>query len=83
MEASLRRIAAGVEALNPVDFLLGVMRNNEFPLDVRLDAAVKVAPYMHPRLQAVVHTPNPAGLNELAQLLVELDGSTRGLPREH
>ena len=39
--------------LLPLDFLLGVMRNPRRPLHERLDAAVKAAPYVHPRLKAV------------------------------
>jgi len=68
-----------IEGSDPVDFMLNVMRNPHVPLDMRLDAAAKVAPFVHPRLQAVVHAQEP-GQSELAELIAELDGTSRGLP---
>jgi hypothetical protein len=39
--------------LNPVDFMLAVMRTPHFPVSTRLDAAAKAAPYKNPRLSSV------------------------------
>lgn len=39
--------------LTPLDFMLGVMRNEANPQDVRLDAAHKAAPYVHAKLASV------------------------------
>ncbi len=42
--------------LTPLDYMLSVLRNENNPADVRLDAANKAAPYVHPKLAAVEHT---------------------------
>src|SRR3977135_1262750 len=47
-EAQIR--AAG---LTPLDFMLSVMRNTEASTEIRLDAAARAAPYVHPRLASV------------------------------
>ena len=44
-------VAAGGDT--PLDFLLAVMRGNDAPLDVRLEAAKAAAPYVHPKLASV------------------------------
>lgn len=52
--ATLRRqeeVAAS--GLTPLDYLLSVMRDEAVPREERVDAANKVAPYVHPRLAAV------------------------------
>jgi hypothetical protein len=41
------------QAGTPLEFLMGVYRNEALPIDLRLDAAGKAAPYVHPRLAAV------------------------------
>jgi hypothetical protein len=69
-----------IEGSDPVDFMLNVMKNPGVPLDMRLDAAARVAPFVHPRLQAVMHTQNLSGKSELQELIEELDGTSRGLP---
>lgn len=53
--AKTRKIAdkAADEGLTPLEYLLGVMRNEETPAPVRLDAAKAAAPFIHPRLSAV------------------------------
>ncbi len=42
--------------LAPLDYMLSVMRDENNPRDVRLDAANKAAPYVHPKLTAVEHS---------------------------
>jgi hypothetical protein len=37
----------------PLEFLTSVYRNEALPIDRRIDAAGKAAPYVHPRLAAV------------------------------
>ena len=50
----LRALAAGqLPAGTPLEFLTGVYRNEALPIDLRIDAASKAAPYVHPRLAAV------------------------------
>jgi hypothetical protein len=46
-------LAAG---LSPLEFLLSVMRNDEYPLMLRVDAAGKAAQYVHPKLAQVEHS---------------------------
>ncbi len=36
-----------------MEFLESVYRNEALPIDLRIDAACKAAPYVHPRLAAV------------------------------
>lgn len=43
----------------PLDFLLRVMREDTVPALIRIDCAKIAAPYLHQRLQAVVHTGDP------------------------
>ena len=38
---------------SPLEFLTSVYRNEALPIDLRIDAASKAAPYVHPRLAAV------------------------------
>jgi hypothetical protein len=42
--------------LTPLDYMLQVMRDENKSADVRLDAANKAAPYVHPKLAAVEHS---------------------------
>jgi hypothetical protein len=53
-KASVAR-AEEVEAsgLTPLDFMLGAMRDEEQPINIRLDAAKAAAQYVHPKLSAV------------------------------
>ena len=37
----------------PLDYMLQVMRDEEAPTELRLDAAARAAPYVHPRLSSV------------------------------
>ncbi len=55
-EASIK--ASG---LTPVDYMLSVMRDGSNPTDMRLDAANKVAPYVHPKLASIEHTGKDGG----------------------
>ena len=52
--AKAAEIAAS--GLTPLDFMLVVMRDEDRPFPVRLDAAKSAAPYIHPRLAAVEHS---------------------------
>lgn len=49
---------AEIEAsgLTPLQFMLTVMRDEQKPFDVRLDAAKSAAPYIHPKLAAIEHS---------------------------
>lgn len=49
--AKAAEIAAS--GLTPLDFMLAVLRDESAERDVRLDAASKAAPYVHPKLANV------------------------------
>lgn len=43
----------------PLEYLLGVMNNEEVPRDSRIDAAKAAAPFVHAKLQAIqIESPN-------------------------
>jgi len=47
--------------MTPLDYMLKVMRDEENPAEMRLDAAHKAAPYVHPKLASVEHTGKDGG----------------------
>jgi hypothetical protein len=55
MEARIR--ASGMD---PLAFLIALMRNAKAPLELRFEAARSAAPFVHPKLTAVEHS-GPAG----------------------
>jgi hypothetical protein len=65
---------------DPVDFLLNVMMHPDVPLPMRIDAAAKAAPFVRPKLQAVLHADASKERSPFEELLDELDGKTRGIP---
>src|SRR4030081_3532557 len=56
-EAEIR--AAG---MTPLEFMLGVMRDDGKTVELRLEAAAKAAPYVHPRLSSVAFGNKGAGV---------------------
>lgn len=67
------------------DVMLAAMEDAVSRGDMRAAAsfAKDAAPYMHPRLQAVIHAQPSQPDNPLDQLLRELDGKQRGIPNAH
>jgi hypothetical protein len=51
--SAITAMEAAAAGLTPVDYLLGIMRNETLDMPVRLDAAKAVAPYVHPRLASI------------------------------
>ena len=50
----LRSLAEGrPQAGSPLEFLTSVYRNEALPVELRIDAAGRTAPYVYPRLAAV------------------------------
>lgn len=84
-----QRKAVEASGITPLEYLLGVVRNESADPVMRMDAAHKAAPYVHPKLSAVDHsskdgsmTPQPvldvsrlstAALSEIAALGDEPD----------
>ena len=53
-KATAQKAAEVAESgLTPLDYMLSVMRNDQNATDVRLDAAHKAAPYVHPKLSQI------------------------------
>ena len=55
------------KGLTPVELMLDVMRDCERPLELRLDAAKNVAPYVHPRLNSTEITGTITHFSEALQ----------------
>lgn len=70
-EEQVEAIAAS--GLTPLDYMLGVMRDETEEKGRRLDAAKAVAPYCHARLTAVEHSGSIAAMTH-EQWLDSLDG---------
>lgn len=69
--SAAKRAEIEASGLTPLDYMLQVMRNEENPRDVRLDAANKAAPFVHRRLAAIEHSGELTVSHEAA--LDELD----------
>lgn len=52
-EARAKALAIGI---SPLDYLLGLLRDEAQDQDTRIDAAKAAAPYVHARLTAVEHS---------------------------
>lgn len=50
-----RQKAVEESGLTPLDYMLGIMRDEEKPADMRFEAAKAAAPYVHPKLANVDH----------------------------
>jgi hypothetical protein len=53
--------------LTPLDYLISVMRDETAPRAVRMQAAAKAAPYVHPRLCAIEHAGAAGGPIQVEQ----------------
>ena len=71
-----------VVATTPFDVMLAAMEDALSRGDMPFAAFAKdAAPYMHLRLQDVMHAQEFSGRSELEQLVEEIDGTSRGIPR--
>jgi hypothetical protein len=53
-KASIERQAKiSASGLTPLDYMLKILRDEDKPVEARMDAAKAAAPYVHPRLAAV------------------------------
>lgn len=64
--------------LTPLDYMLGVLRDDEQTIERRDWAAKEAAPYIHAKLASVAAKHDVS--DALADLLKAVDGRTRGLP---
>jgi hypothetical protein len=70
------------KATEPKEFLLAVMQDTRLPMSVRLDAAAKVAVYMHPRLAQVAQDVTAGVTIRIEGGLPDLPGTDIIMPRE-
>ena len=76
----LKLAGAGFQATDPLEFLLSLVADPQLSIAMRLDAAVKAAPFCHPKLRPVAHVGERKGKSALEELLDEIDGTTGGIP---
>ena len=65
--------------ISPLDYMLGLLRNEDNSTEDRFEAAKAAAPYVHARLASVEAKHDVS--DTLADLLKAVDGRTRGIPQ--
>jgi len=60
--------AAIADGLTPLEYMLGILRNDKAASEMRFEAAKAAAPYVHPRLQAIEHG-GPGGGNIMFEVM--------------
>lgn len=76
-----RKESLAASGLNPVDYLLQVMRDTGNDTGIRIDAAKAVAPYLHPKLANVQISgdqDNPLQHNVGVSWMTEAQAKARG-----
>jgi hypothetical protein len=65
-----RELDAGIAAsgMDPLDYMLAVMRSPKSPPALRFEAAKRAAPYRHPKLASIEHTGKDGGPIETREL---------------
>jgi hypothetical protein len=66
-----REAILAAQGITPLDYMLGIVRNEQEDKTVRLDAAKAAAPYVHARLQATTlagDPENPIKLDKRSEL---------------
>ena len=54
-ERKAKLAEAQMAGLTPLDYMLGILRDEDAKPDARMNAAVHAAPYMHPKLATIEH----------------------------
>lgn len=67
----IKKVAEG--GLLPLDYLLSVMRDETAEQSVRVDAANKAAPYVHPKLANVDHTSSDGTMSPPSRIVLEAE----------
>jgi hypothetical protein len=55
VERKAKLTEAQMAGLTPLDYMLGILRNEDAKPDARMAAAVHAAPYIHPKLATIEH----------------------------
>ena len=64
-------IAKGTDGLSPLDYLLGIMRNEGEDAARRIDAAKAAAPYVHAKLATVDHKSTDGTMSPPSRIVLE------------
>jgi len=73
-KTAARQAAVEASGLAPLDYLLQVMRDERIPLELRIDAAKSVAPYLYHRLSSVQHSGadgGPVKFEQIVRIIVD------------
>lgn len=62
---------AASEGITPLEYLLTVMRDKDNEQSVRIDAANKAAPFVHPKLAAVDHSSTDGSMTPPSRIILE------------
>jgi hypothetical protein len=65
-------VAAYDAGLTPLDYMLGILRDENANRFERMDAAAKAAPYIHPKLASIEHAGRDGGPIELKEIKIRL-----------
>jgi hypothetical protein len=65
--------------ISPLDYMLGLLRDEDNSTENRFEAAKAAAPYVHARLASIEAKHDVS--DTLADLLKAVDGRTRGVPK--
>ncbi|MCC0013684.1 MAG: hypothetical protein H6877_10245 [Rhodobiaceae bacterium] len=66
--SSQREADIKASGLTPLEYMLGVLRDENMTPESRFEAAKAAAPYVHPKLAAVEHTGKDGGPIEVARI---------------
>lgn len=69
MDAEARR-AASEGGITPLEYMLGVLRDLDAPVQRRDDMAKAAAPYMHAKLASVEHTGKDGGAIAVSHIIL-------------
>jgi hypothetical protein len=61
------------EGITPLEYLLSVMRDEGAPRELRIDAAAKACPYIHPKLASVEQRIGNADGTPIAQPVIQIE----------
>ena len=64
----MRQAEIAASGLTPLEYLLGIMRDEELPVELRFEAAKAAAPYVHPKLAAIEHSGPDGGPIETREI---------------
>lgn len=70
-----RQAEIAASGLTPLEYMLGIMRNEAMTLDSRFEAAKAAAPYVHPKLSSIEADIGVRPSDTLADFLADIRSS--------